>query len=433
MQLGVRLSLFSVRCYNEPPKPADLEVNMDFGLSEEHVMVQDLVSDFAQREIAPKARENDINEYWDKDIVKRMGELGLLGAPIPEEYGGSGMDYHSLAIICEELERAETAFRVVMSVHVALNSLTLLQWGNEDQKQRYLIPQARGEKLATFALTEPGHGSDAANIETTARREGDYYVLNGQKTWISLADKADHFLLFATLDRSKGYKGITAFILERGFEGLSTSTIHGKLGVRAGNTGQIFLDNVRVPIENRLGEEGEGFKIAMSAIDQGRLTVAAGAVGLARACLEASLKYCHEREAFGQEIGKFQLVQQMIANMQLGIDTAKLLVHRAAWLKNHGIRSTRETSMAKWYACNVALKAAEDAIEIHGANGYSNEFPVERYWRNARGAVIYEGTREIHTLIQAEYALGYRKDHPLRCPQPPVKGYDPSSFPSRHL
>ena len=397
---------------------------MDFSLSDEHRLVQEAVRDFAQGEITPHARANDANEYWDRSIVDRMGALGYLGAPIPERYGGSGMDYHSLSIICEEVERAETAFRVVMSVHVGLNSLTLNQWGTEEQKEKYLAPQARGEKLATFGLTEPGHGSDAGALETTARRDGDGYLLNGQKTWISLADKADHFLVFATLDRALKHRGICAFIVERGFEGVSTGTIHGKLGVRAGNTGEIFLDNARVPAENLLGEEGEGFRIAMSALDQGRLTVAAGAVGLAQACLDASVKYCHEREAFGREIGRFQLVQQMIANMHLGIETSRLLVHKASWLKNQGLRSTRETSLAKWHACNVALKSAEDAIEIHGANGYSSEFPVERYWRNARGAVLYEGTREVHTVMQGEYALSYRQDEPLRRPQPPVEGFE---------
>ncbi|MCL4458430.1 MAG: acyl-CoA dehydrogenase family protein [Chloroflexi bacterium] len=396
---------------------------MDFELTEEQKLVRDMVRDFAQKEIAPKAQENDEKGYFDRSIVDKMAELGLLGGPIPEKYGGGGLDYISLALTCEEIERVETAFRVVLSVHVGLNSLTLLQWANEEQKQKYLLPQARGEKLATFGLTEPGCGSDAANIETTAVRDGDYYILNGTKMWISLADVADNFLIFATIDRQKKHKGICAFIVERSFPGVSNAPIHGKLGVRAGDTGEIILQDCRVPKENLLGQEGEGFTIAMSAIDQGRFTVAAGAVGLAQACIDACVKYANERYAFGQPIGKFQLVQQMIANMVAGTEAARLLVYRAGYLKNKGIRNTRETSLAKWYACDVAMQAAEDAVQIFGAYGYSNEYPVERYFRNAKGAVIYEGTAQIHTLMQAEYALGYRKDKPLHCPQPKAQGY----------
>jgi glutaryl-CoA dehydrogenase (non-decarboxylating) len=396
---------------------------MDFELSEEHKLVQGMVRDFAEKEIMPVAQENDAKGYFDRRIVDKMARLGLLGGPIPEKYGGAGQDYLSFAITCEEIERAETAFRVVLSVHTALNSLTLLQWGTEEQKEKYLVPQARGEKLATFALTEPGCGSDAGALQTTAVRDGNYYILNGSKIWISLADVADHFLIFATIDRSLKHKGICAFIVERNFPGVTTGTIQGKLGVRAGNTGMIYLQDVRVPRENLVGMEGEGFTIAMSAIDQGRLTVAAGAVGLAQACLDASVKYANERYAFGQPIGKFQLVQQMIANMVAGIESARLLVYRAAWLKNKGVRNTRETSLAKWYACDVAMRCAADAVQIHGAYGYSNEYPVERYFRNAKGAMIYEGTAQIHTILQAEYALGYRQDKPLRCPPPKPQGY----------
>jgi glutaryl-CoA dehydrogenase (non-decarboxylating) len=326
--------------------------------------------------------------------------------------------------VCEEIERAETAFRVIQSVHVGLNSLTLLQWGSEEQKQKYLIPQARGEKLATFGLTEPGAGSDAGNVSTTARKDGDFYILNGSKLWISLADVADHFLVFASLDRSKKHHGMAAFILERGMEGLTTGTIHGKLGVRAGNTGEIVMQDVRVPKANMVGEEGEGFSIAMSALDWGRFTVATGAVGLAQACLDASVKYANERNAFGRPIGKFQLVQQMISKMVVGIETSRLLCYRVGWMKNYGMKTTRETSLAKWHACNVAFESANDAIEVHGAYGYSSEYPVERYMRNSRGAVIYEGTREIHTVMQGEYALGYRHDKPYRCPPPPAAGYE---------
>jgi len=397
---------------------------IDFTLTDENRLVQQSARAFAEAEILPNIRDWDAQGEVHREVFARMGQLGFLGAPIPERYGGAGMDYVSFAILCEELERADTAFRVVQSVHVGLNSLALLQWGSEDQRQRYLVPQARGEKLATFGLTEPGVGTDAGALQTTARRRGDRYVLNGQKIWISLADIADHFLVFATLDRSKGHRAITAFIVERGFPGISTATLHGKLGIRAGNTGVINLDDCEVPLENRVGEEGEGFIVAMSAIDQGRYTVAAGAVGLAQACLDASVAYARQRQTFGEEIGHHQLVKQMLANMLRGTETGRLLVWRAGWLKNHGRRNTRETSLAKWHATEHAVQAALDAIQVHGANGYSNEFPVERYLRNAKAAVIYEGTSQLHTLIQADYALGYREDRPLRCEPWPAQGFE---------
>ena len=396
---------------------------VDFALTEENRLVRDAARAFTEAEILPHIREWDEKGEVHREVFSKMAELGFLGAPIPERYGGAGMDYVSFALLCEELERADTAFRVVQSVHVGLNSLTLLQWGTEEQKQRWLVPQARGEKLATFGLTEPGVGTDAGSLESTARRDGDSYVLNGHKIWISLADIADHCLVFASVDRGKKHKGVTAFVVERGMPGLTTGTLHGKLGIRAGNTGLIDFEDVRVPVENRIGEEGEGFLIAMSAIDQGRFTVAAGAVGLAQACLDASLRYAHERHTFGQEIGEHQLVKQMLANMAKGTEIGRLLVYQAAWLKNRGVRNTRETSLAKWHATDHSVQAALDAIQIHGANGYSNEFPVERYLRNSKAAVIYEGTSQLHTLIQADYALGYREDRPLRCEPQPAQGF----------
>jgi glutaryl-CoA dehydrogenase (non-decarboxylating) len=386
---------------------------MNFALSGEQKAVADLVRRFVDREIRPYIQKWDAEGHFETKILKRLAELQLMGVCIPEKYGGAGMDYNTLAIVCEELERGDIAFRTAVSVHTGLNSLTLLQWGNEEQKEKYLTPQARGEKIGAFGLTEPDAGSDVAAISTTAVRDGDVYRLNGQKTWISLCDVADHFLIFAKTDPSKKHKGISCFIVERDFEGVTTRAIQGKLGIRAGNTGEVFLDDVRVPVENRVGEEGEGFKIAMSALDNGRFTVAAGACGLIRACLEASVKYCHERKTFGKEIGRHQLVQQMIAKMSRNLDISRLLVYRAGWLKNEGKRNTRETSMAKWFACDAAFEAANDAVQIHGAYGYSNEYPVERYLRNAKAPVIYEGTREIHTIMQGEYALGYRVDRPL--------------------
>ena len=396
---------------------------IDFSLTDENRLVRESARAFVDAEILPHIREWDEKGEVHREVFARMGELGFLGAPIWERWGGSGMDYISFALLCDELERGDTAFRVVQSVHVGLNSLAIMQWGTDDQKERWLVPQAKGEKLATFGLTEPGAGTDAAAIQTTARRKGDAYVLNGAPPWISLADVADHFLVFATLDRTQRHRGITAFLVHRGTKGLSTATIHGKMGIRAGNTGTITLDDVRVPVEDRLGEEGEGFTIAMSAIDQGRYTVAAGAVGLAQACLDASAKYARERETFGEEIGHHQLVKQMLAHMARGIEAGRLLVWRAGWLKNQGLRNTRETSLAKWFATEHAVQSALDAIQVHGANGYSNEFPVERYLRNSKAAVIYEGTSQLHTLIQADYVLGYREDRPLRCPPLPAQGF----------
>lgn len=386
---------------------------MDFQLSDEQKMLKASVRQFVDQEIMPHIASWDREGTFEPSIMNKLADLGLMGVCIPEQYGGSGMDYNALAIVCEELERGDTAFRTAVSVHTGLNSMTLLQWGSEAQKQQYLTPQAKGEKIGAFGLTEPSAGSDVAALQTTATKAGDHYILQGSKTWISLCDIADHFLVFAYTDKTKKHHGISAFIVERTYEGFSSQAIKGKLGIRAGNTGEIFFDNVKVPKENLLGKEGEGFKIAMSALDNGRFTVAAGAVGQIVACLEASVAYCHERETFGKPIGEHQLVQQMIANMEASLQMSRLLVYRAGELKNKGLRNTRETSLAKWQACDFANKAADDAVQIHGAYGFSDEYPVERYLRNSKAPVIYEGTREIHTVMQAEYVLGYRKDKPL--------------------
>jgi glutaryl-CoA dehydrogenase (non-decarboxylating) len=391
---------------------------MDFSLTEEHLMAQKMVRDFAQKEVYPYIKEWDRRQEMNPAELPRMAELGILGINIPVRYGGQGFDYITLGLACEELERVDTHLRVVMSVHVGLNSMGLLQWGTEEQKQRFLVPQARGEKYAAFCLTEPNAGSDVLSMQATARREGDVYILNGEKMWISLATKAHHFLLVARTSNDQGSHNLTAFIVTSDMKGVKTGDIHGKLGVRAGSTGWVSLSDVEVPVENRLGEEGEGFYVAMSCLDNGRYTVAAGAVGLIRACLEDSLKYAHERSTFGKEIGKHQLVQQKIAFMQQWYDTARLLVMRAGWMKNMGQRNTRETSMAKWYATDHSVQAALEAIQVHGAYGFSDEYDVERYLRNAKGGVIYEGTSEIHQIMQAEYALGYRADRPLRCELP---------------
>ncbi|MEO0079369.1 MAG: acyl-CoA dehydrogenase family protein [candidate division WOR-3 bacterium] len=395
---------------------------IDFSLTEEQLAVRSLVRDWARKEVLPTIKEFDARHEFNRAILKQMAELGLLGISIPPRFGGSGNDYISLGLACEELEFVDTSLRVILSVHIGLNSLTLLSWGTPEQKEEFLVPQAKGEKIATFALTEPGAGSDAVAIQTRARRSGDDYILSGEKMWISLADVADNFLIIAWTDPEKqarrDHTGMSAFLLERGMKGLTTATIHGKLGIRAGNTGSIAMDEVRVPKRNLLGLEGEGFKIAMFAIDQGRYTVAAGSTGLIAACLDASVTYAQSRQTFGRPIAEHQLIKEMIAEMAADYEIARLLWLKAGWLKNQGKRSTRETSLAKMFACNAAERAASNAVQIHGAYGFSSEYPVERFYRNAKGAQIYEGSREIHKLLQADYALGLRTDKPLRCNLP---------------
>ena len=394
-------------------------------LTEDHRLLQDSVSEWAGRFVAPRIRELDRAHAFDPAILPQMAELGLLGVCVPERFGGAGMDYIALGLASEELEYVDTSLRVILSVHVGLNSLTLLAWGTDDQKQRYLVPQARGEKIATFGLTEPSAGSDARGIQSVAIKDGDRYRLTGEKMWISLADVADHFLVFAwtDLDRKKRRdpSGITAFIVERSFKGFSSGSLKEKWGILAGNTGYFRMDEVPVPESNVVGRPGEGFKIAMFALDQGRYTVAAGATGLIRACRDASVSYARERKTFGVPIGEHQLVKEMIAQMESDYQASRLLWLRAGWLKNIGRRNTRETGLAKWFATVASERAAGDAVQVHGANGYSDEYPVGRYYRNCKGAVIYEGTREIHKIMQADYALGYRTDRPTRCELPPFE------------
>lgn len=393
---------------------------MDFALTDEHRQAAEMVRRFAEKEVSPTISEWDRKQDMNPLVLPRMAELGILGINIPVKYGGQGFDYITLGLVCEELERVDTTLRVVMSVHMGLCSMGLLQWGTEEQKRRFLVPQARGEKYAGFGLTEPGHGSDVANMQSTARRDGDAYILNGEKMWISLATKAHHFLVVARTnpDAPKPSAGLSAFMITSDMKGVTTGDIHDKLGVRAGSTGWIAMQDVAVPVENRIGEEGEGFKVAMSALDNGRYTVAAGATGLVRACMEESVAYAQERRSFGRPIAEHQLVQQKIAYMSLWYETARLLYLKAGWLKNQGVRNTRETSQAKWYATERSVEAALEAVQIHGAYGYSDEYNVERYLRNSKGAVIYEGTSEIHQLMQARYKLDARQDKPLRCELP---------------
>jgi alkylation response protein AidB-like acyl-CoA dehydrogenase len=391
---------------------------MDFSLNEEHIAARKMVRDFTQKEVMPVIGEWDRKQELNPAFLPRMADLGLLGICVPVRYGGQGFDYITLGLVCEELERADTHLRVIMSVHVGLNSLALLQWGTEEQKQQFLVPQAQGKEYAAFCLTEPNAGSDPANMLSTARKVGDKYILNGEKMWISLATKARNFLVIAKTDPDKGARGMSAFIVQQDMPGVTTGDIHGKLGVRAGSTGWVKMEDVEVSASHRLGLEGEGFKIAMSCLDNGRYTVGSGATGLIRACLEESIKYAQSRESFGVPIAQHQLIKQKIAFMQQWYDCAFLLNMRVGWLKNQGIRNTRETSMAKWYATDQSVQAALEAVQVHGAYGFSDEYPVERYLRNSKGAVIYEGTSEIHQLMQADFAFGFREDKPLRCELP---------------
>src|SRR6266508_4693449 len=336
---------------------------IDFTLTDEQRLLEQSVREWAAREVAPYIRENDRKHHFDRDrILGGMARLGLLGISVPQEYGGAGMDYICLGLASEELEYVDTSLRVIMSVHAGLNSLSLLTWGTEEQKQKYLVPQAQGDKLATYGLTEPAAGSDARGIQTTAVRQGDRWILNGEKMWISLADVADHFLVFAWSNADKKKQrdpsGISCFIVERAFKGFSSGTLKEKWGILAGNTGFFKMDDMEVPAENVLGREGEGFKLAMFALDQGRYTVAAGATGLIRACRDASVKYAKSRKAFGVEIGSQQLVKEMIAQMESDYQASRLLWMRSGWLKNVGRRNTKETGLAKWFSTVASERAA---------------------------------------------------------------------------
>jgi glutaryl-CoA dehydrogenase (non-decarboxylating) len=397
---------------------------IDFSFTDSHLMVRDMAREVAARMVTPTIKDYDRSGKLNPELLPAMAEANLLGFCVPEQYGGLGMDYISLGLASEEMEYADTSARVILSVHIGLYSLPILTWADEAQKQKYLIPAAKGLKIGTFGLTEPGAGSDVVGIQSTAIRSGDDYILNGEKMWISLADIADYFLVFAWTDlakkKARDHSGLSAFIVERGWEGLTTASIHGKLGVRAGNTGSISFQDVKVPAENLVYKEGQGFKIAMFCLDQGRYTVAAGSCGLIKACRDACIKYSFERKTFTQNIAEHQLVKQMIANMEAGYEYSTALWLKAGWLKNQGLRNTKATSLAKWVACREAEASAANAVQVFGAYGFSDEYPVERFYRNAKGASIYEGTREIHTLLQADYALGFRHDKPLERDLPVV-------------
>ena len=379
---------------------------MDFDLTSEQQQIRKLAKDFADREIAPGARERDRSETFPKDVLSKMAPLGLLGGPVPEQYGGMGVDYVSHALITEEIGRADSSVRTTLSVQISLVELTILKFGTEEQKRRYLPRLCKGELIGCFGLTEPEVGSDATKIRASARRDGDAWVLRGRKTWISNGSVSNLALVFAQTDPAKEHKGIAAFLLERDEQPYGSQPIHGKLGLRSSDSSELILDDVRVPDANRLGPVGDGFKIAMAALDSGRYSVAAGAVGVAQACIDASVTYATQRRSFGKPLAGHQLVQELIADMVVETEAARLLVWRAGDLKNKGRPNTRETSIAKLYASEIAQRAADNAIQIHGGYGFSDEFPVERYWRDARVNRLYEGTTQIQKLIIGRFATG---------------------------
>ena len=380
---------------------------MDFELNETQRLIKDTAAEFARRRIVPVARENDEKERYPADIVREMGELGMFGGPIPEEYGGAGLDYISYAIMNEEISKACSSVRTVLSVQLSLVATTILKWGSEAQKKKYLPKLCAAEWIGCFGLTEPDVGSDAQNLKTFAQKISGGWKLSGQKIWISNGGVAQLALVIAQTDRENPRK-MAAFLVETDLPGFEAKTMHGKLGLRSSDTAELFLAGVEAPDDALMGEVGDGFKVAMSALDNGRYSVAAGCLGIAQGSLEASVAYAKERHTFGKPIAAHQLVQDMIARMVVDIDASRLLLYRAGELKNAGKPNTRETSIAKYYCSEAALRCANDAIQIHGGMGYSNEYPVERYMRDARVATIYEGTSQIQKLIIAGYETGIR-------------------------
>ena len=372
---------------------------MNFEITEEQAMIRDTIRDFAEKEVAPASRDNNRDEHFPLDLIKKLGEMGVLGLNLPSEYGGGGADYISYCIMLEELGRADLGVAVTVSVHLSLGGKTVLQWGSEEQKEKYLPRIASGEMLACLATTEPNVGSDVSSIETSAVLQGDEWVLNGTKTWISNGGVADIAIIIAQTEKSLGSKGLTAFIVERGTKGFSSRDLHNKLGIRSSNTAELVLEDCRVPQGNVLGPVGKGMSVALSAFDSARLGVAARTVGVAQACIDASVSYAQTRKQFGRLIGSFQLIQELIADMTVETEAARLLVYRAAAIKDKGEPATIETSMAKYYSSEIALKAANNAIQIHGSYGYSDEYPVERYFRDVRVSSILEGTSQMHKLI----------------------------------
>ncbi len=372
---------------------------MDFELTDEQRLIKETAREFTDKEIVKQTRENARNHHFDLDLVKKIAAQGYLGAIVPSEYGGAGLDYLSYGLIVEEIGRGDSAIRTVISVQTSLVCSAILKWGTEEQKQHYLPKLCSGEWLGCFGLTEPDTGSDAANQKTRAKKTDDGWVINGAKMWISMGNYAKVALIFAQTDPELGYKGLACFLVDTEQDGYKPSTIEHKMGLHASDTASIALEDVHVSDEQILGGIGDGFKVAMSALDSGRYSVAAGCVGICQGCVEESVNYAKEREQFGRPIASFQLVQAMIADMVLKTEASRMLVWRAGWLKDLGRPNTLETSVAKLHATEASLECANLAIQVHGGAGYVDDHPVERYFRDARVTTLYEGTSQIQKLI----------------------------------
>jgi butyryl-CoA dehydrogenase len=372
---------------------------MEFNLSEEHQMMRDMVRDFAESEIKPGASERDRKEEFPTDLIGGAAEIGLMGVAIPEEYGGSGMDYLSYAIALEELAKVDASYAIIVSVNNSLVCDPIYKYGTEEQKQKFLIPLATGEKLGAYALSEAQSGSDAANVKTTCTKDGDDYILNGTKMWITNGDSSDIAIIFAMEDKEKGAKGITAFIVEKDTPGFSVDPKEKKLGIRSSDTCSLVFEDCRVPAENMLGKPGQGFMIAMTTLEAGRIGVASQALGIGQASIDAAFAFAKDRKAFGKTILDLQTIQNYIADLQTRQDAARLITWKACWLKDNGLPYGNFSAMAKAYASEVAMEASNKAVQIHGGYGYSQEYPVERFYRDAKITEIYEGTNEIQRLV----------------------------------
>jgi alkylation response protein AidB-like acyl-CoA dehydrogenase len=379
---------------------------IDFELTDEQRLIQETARDFTDREIIPVARENDRNEHFDTELVKKLGDMGYLGPIVAEEYGGRGLDYRTYALIVEEIGRGDSSARTVVSVQTSLVCSSIQRWGTEEQKHEWLPRLCSGEILGCFGLTEPDTGSDAANLKTRAEKTGDGWKITGGKQWISMGNYAKVALVFAQTDPEQKHRGLAAFLVPTDSPGFSSSSIHGKLGLRASDTAELSFDGIEVGDEALLGSVGDGFKVAMSALDSGRYSVASGCVGICQGCVNASVAYAKERQQFGRPIAAFQLVQEMIADMTVDTEAARALVWRAGWLKDTGKPSTTETSIAKLFATEAAVRDANLAIQVHGGSGYVDDYPVERYLRDARVTTLYEGTSQIQKLIIGRAATG---------------------------
>jgi alkylation response protein AidB-like acyl-CoA dehydrogenase len=394
---------------------------MNFDLTPEQAEIWRWAQEFADKEIAPRVPENDKLARFDHDLLKKIADQGFFGAVLPEEYGGQAIDYIAYALMTEAIARADSATRTLFSVQISLVEMPILTFGTEAQKQYYLPKLATGELIGCFGLTEPNAGSDAANQQTMARKDGDHYILNGQKTWISNGTIADVALIIAQTDPSLGHKGMCAFLVDTKTPGFTARPIPHKLGLKSSDTAELFLDNVRVPESAMLAKPGEGFKVAMYCLDQGRFSVAAGGVGVMQACIDISTQYAMERQAFGQPIGEFQMIQAMIADMVADCEAGRFLVLHAAHLKNKGVRNTRETSIAKLFCAEAAIRATYSAVQIYGGYGFSEEYPAARLYRDARVLNLYEGTSQIHRLILGQDALGIRPANGPGSPRTPLE------------